>query len=159
MCIFYVFRFSCGHFRPGYRLCNLITAEEVQWIKENNDFLTIINNCQDFNGKQNITPNPNRCGDRCQVAYTKAMSNGWRCCDCTLRRTAQDQMCGCGHHFCGIACYALGPDEKAIMSDPYEQSVTLPMEIRPVKRWGSFTGQSTGFRWSMNSSGSDKSSR
>src|ERR1051326_4126319 len=106
MCNFYVTRFSCGHFRPGYRLCSLITAEEIQWIKENNDFMTIINNCQDFNGKQSIRDYPLACGDRCQMAYTKAMNNGWRCCDCALRRTAQDQRCGCGHHFCGIACYA-----------------------------------------------------
>lgn len=159
MCRLYITRFTCGHFRPGYQLCALITTEEVQWIQENNnDFMTIINNCQDFTGQKSMRTKDTTCSDRCQMAYAKAKSHGWRCCDCSLRRSAQEDMCGCGHSFCGIACYALGPDEKAIMTGPYETSITLPMDIRPVKRWGSFTSNGRCFRWSINSSCSDKSS-
>lgn len=157
MCKVYVTRFSCGHYRPGYTLCSLITLEEIQWIEETNDSMTIINNCQDFTGQKTMRAKDSPCGERCQMAYTKATSHGWRCCDCSLRCNAQEPICGCGHSFCGVACYALGPDDKAKMTSPFEKGMTMPMDIQPVKRWGSFTGITTGFRWSINSS-SDKSS-
>lgn len=159
MCRLNISRFACGHFRVGYQLCAQITTEEVQWIQEsNNDFMTIINNCQYFTGQKTMRARESACSDRCQLAYAKAKSHGWRCCDCSLRHSAQEDICACGHSFCGISCYALGPDEKAIMTGPYETSITHPMEIRPVKRWGSFTNNVRCYRWSINSSCSDKSS-
>ncbi|KAF8474679.1 hypothetical protein BDZ91DRAFT_272700 [Kalaharituber pfeilii] len=158
MCKVYVTRHSCGHYRPGYRLCGLITREEIEWIEENNDFMTIINNCRDYIGQKTIRVVDEPCGRQCLAAFSKAQSFGWRCCDCSIRCGAAETICGCGHSFCGIGCYALGPDESAKMSGPFERGITLPMDIRPVKRWGSFTGSTTGFRWVINSD-SDRSDR
>lgn len=149
MCRIVVTVHTCGHFRSQYALCPLITREEIVWIQSTGDQGTIINNCVAFE-KKIIKRGDGPCGESC----VKANSNGWRCCDCTLRRHPGDMKCShCGHKFCANTCYALGPDESAKMTAPYDSGITMPMDIQPVKRWSGSADSSLNskFSWGMNS--------